>query len=71
MLDEFERVFSLLALNPRCGHPRSDLSGPRYRFWNSQSFLIAYLADRRPLFIVRVLHGARSPEELRDELRDT
>ena len=71
MLDEFERVFFLLALNPGCGHLRPDLSVSRHRFWSSQSFLVVYLPDRRPLFIVRVLHGARSPEELRDELRDS
>lgn len=71
MLDEFERVFLLLAEHPLCGHSRPDLGPPsRLRFWSSQSFLVAYVYDRRPPFILRVLHGARVPEGLRDELRD-
>ena len=70
VLDEFERVLRFLARSPRSGHPRPDVSNaPALRFWTVYSYLIAFLPAQRPLFIARILHGARSPEDLRAELR--
>jgi antitoxin ParD1/3/4/toxin ParE1/3/4 len=70
VLDEFERAFRLLSYSSRSGHARLDISNdPRLRFWSIYSYLIVFLLDTRPLFIARILHGARSPEELRAELR--
>jgi len=60
----------LLVSSPHSGHHRGDLSDrPELRFWGVYSYLIAFLPEQRPLFIVRILHGSRSPEELREELR--
>ena len=70
MLDELGRAFRLLAGNPRSGHSRPDIrDDSALRFWTVYSYLIAYLPAERPLFIVRILHGARSPAELRAEMR--
>lgn len=67
---ELRRSFRILALLPRIGHPRADLvDDEEVRFWTVYSYLIAYLPGERPLFIARILHGARSPEDLRAELR--
>lgn len=61
----------MIALLPNVGHPRSDLiDDPALRFWSVYSYLIAFLPEQRPLLIVRILHGSRSPEELRAELQD-
>jgi len=69
---ELRRRFQLLAAMPWAGHARSDLTrNSALRFWSVHPYLVAYLADRRPLFIVRILHGARAPDELRGELRDS
>lgn len=71
MLDEFEHALALLARHPGCGHRRPDLDPEeRLRFWSVHSYLVAYLPDARPLFITRILHGARDPEGLRSELED-
>ncbi|NOT31717.1 MAG: type II toxin-antitoxin system RelE/ParE family toxin [Planctomycetes bacterium] len=68
---ELGRVFRMLALLPGAGHPRDDLSqDPELRFWSVHSYLVAFLPATRPLVVVRILHGARSPDELRDELRE-
>jgi len=66
---ELRRNFQVLAVLPGIGHRRLDLAlDPAIRFWPVHAYLIGYLPDTRPLFIARILHGARDPEELRAEL---
>ena len=48
-----------LAQNPGMGHRREDLTNAPVLFWPVGSYLIVYNPARRPLEIVRVLHGAR------------
>lgn len=70
MVVELRRSLRILALLPGIGHPRTDLTeNAKVRFWTVYSYLIAFLPAERPLFVVRILHGARSPDELRTELR--
>jgi plasmid stabilization system protein ParE len=47
-----------IAENPEIGHRREDLTDKPVLFWPAGSYLIIYAA-RKPVEIVRVLHGAR------------
>ena len=70
MVIELWRSFRILALLPGIGHARPDLTDDAgIRFWTVYSYLIAFLPAESPLFVARILHGARDPEELRTELR--
>lgn len=57
--DELFDAMRLLAQTPGMGHFRSDLAKEPLRFWLVRSFLIIYRGEKRPIEIVRVLHGAR------------
>ncbi len=48
----------ILAGHPGIGHRRQDLSDKPVLFWPVGSYLIVYYPARRPIEIVRVLHGA-------------
>ncbi len=59
MMGSFVRAFRLLAKQPDLGHVREDLLEPSVRFWPVGAYLILYLAGRKPIEIVAVVHGAR------------
>lgn len=48
-----------IAENPKIGHRREDLTEKPVRFWPVGSYMIIYNSARRPIEIVRVVHGAR------------
>jgi antitoxin ParD1/3/4/toxin ParE1/3/4 len=52
-----------IADNPEIGHSREDLTEKPVLFWPTGSYLIIYVA-RKPVEIVRVLHGARDVPSL-------
>jgi antitoxin ParD1/3/4/toxin ParE1/3/4 len=52
--DACQRIAEL----PGIGHRREDLTDKPVLFWRVDSYLIVYSANRRPIEIVRVLHGA-------------
>jgi plasmid stabilization system protein ParE len=54
IFDACQRV----ADDPGIGHSREDLTNKPVLFWPAGSYLIIYIA-RKPVEIVRVLHGAR------------
>lgn len=58
-LDELFDAFEKLAEWPRQGHVRTDLTERDVLFWPVGSYLVVYRADRKPLEIVAILHGAR------------
>ena len=58
--DEIFAAFRALAQTPGMGHFRSDLAKEPLRFWHVRSYLIIYRSEKRPIEIVRVLHGARN-----------
>ena len=43
------------------GHSRPDLTSRPLRFTLVREYLIAYAPDEKPLWVVAVLHGRRSP----------
>ena len=59
LMIRFVAAFRRLARHPELGHVREDLLAPSLRFWLVGSYLVIYLAQRRPIEIVAVVHGAR------------
>jgi plasmid stabilization system protein ParE len=49
---------------PHQGHRRPDLTSRPLRFTVVHEYLIAYASDEKPLWVVAVLHGRRSPQIL-------
>ncbi len=65
----FYEAFTKLADNPALGHRREDLTNLHVLFFAVWSWLVIYRADKRPLEVVRVIHGARDVEALlREEI---
>lgn len=46
---------------PFQGHSRPDLTARPLRFALVRQYLIAYAPDEKPLWVVAVMHGGRSP----------
>lgn len=58
-------MFAVLASEPGMGHYRFDLTKKRQmRFMSVHNYLIAYSSDEKPLWILAVLYGGRSPKLL-------
>ena len=53
------KAIRLLARHPELGHTRTNLTDLPLKFWPVFSYLIVYDPARRPIEIVRVVHGAR------------
>lgn len=54
---------------PGVGHRRPDLTAKPLRFILVREYLIAYAPEERPLWIVAVMHGRRSPRLMAAILR--
>jgi toxin ParE1/3/4 len=66
---EVESALEHLAMFPRQGHRRPDLTGRPLRFKLVRKYLIAYAPEERPLWVIAVLHGQRSPRVMAAILR--
>lgn len=63
-------AFRLLAENPGIGHLREDIL-PRYlHFYYADPYMLIYLRDRDPIYIVAILHGARDIGPLMQDRHD-
>jgi toxin ParE1/3/4 len=62
--DEIFDAFHKLAQMPGMGHCRRDLAAEPLRFWPVRSYLIIYRGAKRPIEVVRVLHGARDVQAI-------
>ncbi|MGO4883432.1 MAG: type II toxin-antitoxin system RelE/ParE family toxin [Bryobacteraceae bacterium] len=69
MVDRIEAAVAALVPFPHQGHRRPDLTSCPLRFTNAGSYLIAYAPDRRPLWVVAIMHGRRSPRVMAAILR--
>lgn len=49
---------------PNRGHRRPDLTSRPLRFALVREYLIAYAPDEKPLWVVAVMHGRRSPRAM-------
>jgi plasmid stabilization system protein ParE len=54
---------------PNQGHRRPDLTSRPLRFTLVREYLIAYAPDEKPLWVVAVIHGRRSPRVIAAILR--
>src|SRR5712671_3489289 len=54
---------------PGRGHRRQDLTSPPLRFLLVREYLIAYAPEEKPLWVVAVMHGRRSPRVMAAILR--
>lgn len=63
--DEFARRF----LFPIRATNAPDLTSRRWRFIGVREYLIAYAPDEKPLWVVAVMHGRRSPRIMAAILR--
>jgi plasmid stabilization system protein ParE len=75
-LDAADRVITevidalrALAPFPHQGHRRRDLTSRPLRFIVVREYLIAYAPDEKPLWVIAVIHGHRSPRLMAAILR--
>ena len=64
----FDTIRGLVPL-PGQGHRRPDLTSRPLRFSLVRDYLIAYAPDEKPLWVVAVMHGRRSPRIMAAILR--
>jgi antitoxin ParD1/3/4/toxin ParE1/3/4 len=69
VLDEFLDTFDFLSQFPNIGHRRTDLTSRPLRFKVVRDYLIAYLPEFKPLWIVAVVDGRRNPRVIAALLR--
>ena len=67
-VDILEAIRALVPF-PHIGHRRQDLTSRPLRFHPARNYLIAYAPDERPLWVIAVLHGHRSPRVMAAILR--
>jgi plasmid stabilization system protein ParE len=65
IFNALERLVSF----PHQGHRRPDLTSRPVRFIRVRDHLIAYAPDEKPLWIIAVMHGHRSPRVMAAILR--
>ena len=54
---------------PHQGHRRPDLTGHLIRFKRVRDYLIVYAPDEKPLWVIAIMHGHRSPRIMAAILR--
>ena len=59
--EEIVTALRELVAFPHQGHRRPDLTSRPLRFTLVRDYLIAYAPDEKPLWVVAVMHGRRSP----------
>jgi plasmid stabilization system protein ParE len=69
MVAEIRHALELLAAFPHRGHRRTDLTDRPLRFIRVRDYLIAYAPDEKPLWVIAVMHGHRSPRVMAAILR--
>jgi plasmid stabilization system protein ParE len=69
VISEILAAIDVLVPFPNQGHKRPDLTSRPLRFTVVHEYLIAYAPDPRPLWVVAVMHGRRSPRVMAAILR--
>lgn len=69
MIAEIIEAIDNLVPFPRVGHRRPDLTSRPLRFILVREYLIAYAPEEKPLWVVAVMHGRRSPRIMAAILR--
>lgn len=68
VIDIFNAIKRLVPF-PHQGHKRVDLTNRPLRFIRVRDYLIAYAPDEKPLWVIAVMHGHRSPRVMAAILR--
>ena len=58
-LDKIKDTLVFLSATPGAGHLREDLTDESVKFWPIFSYLIIYDPAKRPIEILRIIHGSR------------
>jgi plasmid stabilization system protein ParE len=61
VLEEIYQTIQSLVAFPHRGHKRPDLTSRPLLFHVLRDYVIAYAPDEKPLAVIAVLHGRRSP----------
>ena len=62
VISDIQSALTTLAASPQIGHRRPDLTTRSVRFHVVRdAYLIAYVPDQTPLWVLAVLHGRRNP----------
>ncbi len=69
VIDEIMSAIRGLVASPSRGHRRPDLTARPLRFILVREYLIAYAPDKKPLWVIAVIHGRRSPRVMAAILR--
>ena len=69
MIADIRHTLETLVPFPHQGHRRPDLTGRPLRFKRARDYLIAYAPDEKPLWVIAVMHGRRSPRVMAAILR--
>jgi plasmid stabilization system protein ParE len=67
--EEILEAIRSLAKFPLQGHRRRDLTSRALRFRAVRNYLIAYAPEEKPLLVVALVHGRRSPRVISAALR--
>jgi toxin ParE1/3/4 len=67
--EEILRKIRALVPFPHQGHRRPDLTSRPLRFILAREYLIGYAPEEKPLWVVAVIHGRRSPRVMAAILR--
>ena len=66
--DILQAIRNLMSF-PDTGHLRPDQTGRPMRFKRVRDYLIAYVPDQDPVWVIAVLHGRRNPRVMAAILR--
>jgi toxin ParE1/3/4 len=68
--EELFDAIQKLSVFPDMGSVRPRLSGRAIRFWGFYDYLIAYMPDEKPLWVIAIVHGRRDPRLIATILRE-
>ena len=67
--EDIQSAICALVAFPNRGHRPNDLTSRPLRFIRVRDYLTAYAPDEKPLWVVAVIHGRRSPRVMAAILR--
>jgi toxin ParE1/3/4 len=69
LVDAIKATIEALVPFPYQGHRRPDLTSRPLRFTTTGNYLISYAPDKKPLWVVAVMHGRRDSRVMAAILR--
>ena len=67
--EQIYQAIQALVQFPGQGYRRLNIAGPHIRFVNVREYVVAYVPNERPLLVIAVIHGRRSPRVTASILR--